>query len=400
MQIRVPKPFNRKKRALSPAPTCFSLIDLGTDTIKLAVVEAGPQGQIRVLGHSLASAGGKNPAGGRGQAAALTEVINIALQQAEDATELTAGRKIVPDYALFVLPGQTTRGRYFEVKQRRGHPARPVSGKEIDALWERALRLTQQGLLKLPGIGPEWLPQTVTAAGLWLDGHLVNDPFGLQGRQLTLAVYGATCQPGIIRAIERLAACLELEIYRLVPAAQSLATIVPAREALVFNVGAGGTECSLIRHDALTAAAWFPLGGRFFTQSISRAFKCPVDDAESLKVAFAAQTLSADDERLVQKSLHTPLNRWVGDIINALAAMPGVSPSYQLPGNLYFTGGSAVLPGLKNRLLLNLREAGFSFGRSPEVVNLGEGPLTDFIAGPTAFRGILFAPVLSLSKTV
>ncbi|MFQ5578159.1 MAG: hypothetical protein ACE5G8_14335 [Anaerolineae bacterium] len=380
-------------------PNYFSLFDVGTDTVKIAVVDVKP-GAINVLGHSLAPVNGRDVAGGRAQAAALAGAINRALQEAEDATEALAGRKIVPDHALFSLPGRALKGQRFSVKQRRSRPGQPITPKELDALWERAVRLAKQGLPSLSGVGDDWVPQTVTPAGLWLDNHLVNDAAGLQGAALSLSVYGVTSHPAILRGLEQLSEKLELEIFRLVPASQALATIVPARDALLLDVGAGGTDCCLMRHDALAAAGRVPAGGTFFTRAMSRAFKCDLESAEALKVAFATGALTAADVTLVRRSLQLPLARWATEIAEAVTAMPPATETRTLPAQLYLTGGSAVLPGLNAALLNGLKEAGFTFERSPEISSLGQTALNGFNHGPSGFRGMLFALALSLAKTV
>ncbi len=391
--------LSKERAAARPTPKYFSLIDLGTDTVKVAVVEVQAE-QVAVLGHSLTSAQGYNIAGGRAQGAKLADVVNSALQDAEDATEALAGRKIVPDHALFLLPDPDQSGKLFTVTQRRDNRRQPVTQAELDALWERALRLTRQGLFELPKVGADWLPQTVTFAGLWLDGRLVNDPPGMFGRELTLSVYGTICPPAIVRALEKLAERLELEIYRLIPASQALAEIVPVKNALVLDVGAESSKCALIRRGALTAVGVAPLGGNFFNRAMCRSFKCRFDDAESLKVAYTSQALSELDNSLVRRSLHRPLKEWAAAMVEAIGQMLNAAGETQLPCRLYFVGGSAILPGLQDYLLDALKELDYTFKRAPEIAFLGEAPLPGYAHNPTDFRGILFAPVLSLAKTV
>ena len=135
---------------------------------------------------------------------------------------------------MFILPGRTLAGKLFTVKQRRSDPAQTINRQEIDALWERATRLAQQGLPALPEVSADWIPQTISPAGLWLNDRLVNDLIGLQGQTISLAVYGVICQPAIIRGLEQLAERLELSIYRLVPACQALTAVVPAPNGAGF----------------------------------------------------------------------------------------------------------------------------------------------------------------------
>lgn len=385
--------------AAEPPPRYVSLIDLGFDTVKVAVAQLDGE-QVTVLGHSLVPANGRDVAGGRAQAAALAGSINTALQEAEDATEALTGRKIVPDHALFTLPGRTLVGKLFTVTQRRKSAIEPIAPKELDALWDRALRLTKQQLFTLPGVMADWSPQTATLADLRLDNQRVNEPVGLRGRTLALSVYGAACHPAMIRGIEQLAGKLEVEIYRLVPAPQSLAVIVPAKDALVFDVGAAGTDCMFIRHDALITAGRVPLGGVFFTRAMSQAFKCSYEDAEALKIAFAADALSEGDVKLVRRSLAQPLKEWATALADVISRMLVLDPDGELPGMFYFCGGGSVLPGLKTGLLYNLKENNFRFERAPEFFRLGETPLKYYRHEPTGFKGILFAQALSLARTI
>jgi cell division ATPase FtsA len=381
----------------SPKPKYFSLIDLGSDTIKVAVVEVGA-GRVAVLGHSLATTQGRNVAGGRAEAAALAATVNGALKEAEDASAAIAGQKVVPDHALFILPGRTLAGKLFTVKQRRPDPAQAIGQREVEALWERATRLAQQGLPALPEVNADWIPQTISPAGLWLNNRLVNDLIGLQGQTISLAVYGVICQPAIVRGLEQLAERLELTIYRMVPACQALTAVIPAREALVFDIGWGGTDCYLIRHDALVAAGHAFMGGDFFTRALAKVFKHNVADAEALKLAYSSSgVLSDKDKALVERGLRAAYRRWAGLVIETINHF---EIGDMLPGQIYFAGGSVLLPGLQIFLLERLKAAGFTFDRAPDLTNLGDSPLPGYSHAPTAFRGMLFAPVLSLAKVV
>jgi cell division ATPase FtsA len=382
----------------SHQPEYFSLLDLGSDTIKAVVVQVA-DGQIHVLGHSLVPAEGKRLAGSRAEEAMLAAIVNRALQEAEDQTEHYLGHKIVPDHVLFALPSHALAGCRFQIDRRRPASAQyqPITAKEAAELWEQTVGQLKPALQKLPGVRPDWQAQTVTLAGFWVDGHLANDPVGLYGQTLSLAVYGITCQPEVLVSLEKLAERLEVEVYQMVAPAQALSMLVPHKDALLLDVGAGHTACYLIRNDALVNAIHIPLGGHFFSRSMAEAFHCDFDSAEALKLAYAADILSEADVNLVERSLHQPLQAW------QTALMEGLSPlvaDQTLPANLIFTGGSAKLPGLLESLFQAVDSQGFSFERSPELSYLGHAPLSDYKNDPLNFRGVLFALALSLGKTI
>lgn len=358
---------------------------------------SSPQ-NIRVLGHGLAEAHGKDIAGGRAQAAALADVTNRALQAAEDATEAAIGRKVVPDDAVFLLPSRALAGTTATASRRRPPRSDAITANELDALWEKAVQKTRQRLQTLPDTGTDWVIQNITQTELRLDGKLVSDPVGLRGRNLSLGAYGVICHPATIRGIEQLAERLDLNIYRLVPTPQALATLITDSDALVFDVGAGGTDCLRVHHSALVNMERVLFGGNFFSRHLSNQFKCDLADAEALKIAFGTDALVENDVRLVRRGLEEPLMRWATEVVSAVNRLLPPADSPLLPSHLYFTGGSAILPGLKNMLLYALKDAGRTFENPPQIANLGEHSLAGYRYHPGGLRGVLFAPVLSAAK--
>ncbi len=370
---------------------------MGLDTVKAAVVDMSSPQNIRVLGHGLAESHGRDIAGGRAQAAELADVTNRALQAAEDATEAAIGRKIVPDDAVFLLPSRALAGVTVTVSRRRPPRSDAISAAELDALWARGVQKTRQRLQTLPD-HTDWLIQNIAQTELRLDGKLVSDPVGLRGRNLSLGAYGVTCHPATIRGIEQLAERLDLNIHQLVPIPQSLAALVPGGDALLLDVGAGGTDCLYVRHGALIDTRRVPFGGNFFSRHLNKRFKCDLVDAEALKIAFGSDSLVENDVRLVRRGLEEPLQRWATETASAINHLLPAVDFPQLPPHLYFTGGSAILPGLKNMLLYALKDAGRTFEHPPQIVNLGEHALAGFRGDPGGLRGVLFAPVLSAAR--
>lgn len=392
------KPHAARKAETPARPRFLSLIDLGLDMVKIAVVDVSSPQEIRVLGHSVAETHGRDIAGGRATAAALTETVNYALQEAEDATESAIGRKVVPDDAAFLLPGRALVGQLVAVEQRRPPRSGVITQKELDTLWQRAAEKTRRALAALPDVTEDWTAHTVTPGELRLDGRLVNEPVGLNGRKLTLSAYGTVCHPATLRGIEQLAERLELNIAGVVPVPQALATLVSAADALVLHVGASGTDCLRVRYDALAGVETVPFGGEFFSRQLSQCFNCAAAEAEALKIAFSTGALTEHDVSLVQRGLTAPLRRWAEEVVVIIGRLFPAEESASLPAHIYFTGGSAGLPGLKNMLLYTLKDAGRTFDRPVEIINLGETALSGFRNHPSGFRGMIFAPVLSSAK--
>ncbi len=282
--------------------------------------------------------------------------------------------------------------------QRRAARQGVITAAELDSLWKKAVEKAQGTLKTLPDTGADWVAQSITQAELRLDGRLVSEPVGLKGRQFSLAVYGTICHPATVRGIEQLADRLELNIFELVPTPQALTTLISNGDALVLNVGAGGTDCLRIQHGALTGNQQVPFGGHFFSRHLSNRFKCNLADAEALKIAFSFNALVENDVALVRHALTQPLQRWAIEVTAAINRLFPAADTPQIPAQVCVTGGSAVLPGLKNMLLYTLKDAGRTFESSPEIINLGENVLPGFHHDPIGLRGLLFAPVLGAAK--
>lgn len=357
--------FRQKK---APQPASFSLVDIGRDTVKALVVLVVPgTHEPQIVGYGVAETGGHDVAGGRLQAAAVTQSVNQALIQAEDRSEAALGQKIVPDDVIFALPGRAARGELITVRQTRPEAATPIKAKEINRLNGRAERLARQKLAQLPVEHGQWQALAVTDAGLRLDDHMVLDGVGLTGQVLTFSVFGVAGQAGVLRALDLLANRLDLLIANVVSSWHALAAGVPYAEAVVLDVGFSGTDICLIRDDALVAAEWFPLGGDFFTQALAQAAEISAGRAEEIKHAWADALLEPQEVEQVEAWLESALYRWYKMVLNVLARFSAGQP---LPWKLYLSGGGSLLPGVERFL----RADPSPFQRAPEVARLRVQP--------------------------
>lgn len=392
----------------------FSLIDFGTDTVKAVVVGRERRG-ARVLGYGFAPGEGHDLGGGRAEVAALAAAADVALEAAEDQTETQGPVKVVPDETLFCIPARLTRGECFTVRQGRADPKTPIKAREMKSAWERVERLARE---RLPLLGDDgsWKPLALTPGAMTVDGHQVNDPVGLKGEELSVSAFGVAVWPSALRAAEAIAERLDLRLTDVIATSQSLAGVVPQREAILLNVGAEGTCLHLIQHDALVATSWWRQGGGFFTQSMGRAFGCSLYEAEALKRAYADYALSERDHSLVTRALAEAVGTWRETLIVRLGQMVrqeslprpvdrSLNPNDagSLPGRVYITGGGSLLPDLVQALRSLETRSALSFRRSLEVEALGPKLGTPTSGRPTLLDvpphplSDLLAPAISLA---
>jgi cell division ATPase FtsA len=361
--------LQRFQRSQTQAHAAYSLVDVGRDTVKTAVLLKIPgTADVQVVGYGTAETGNHDVTGGRNEAEAVVDAVNIALTRAEDSTEQTIGQKIVPDDVIFAVAGRATVGKLVTVRHTRDRASAPVTEKELNKLRLKAERLLPQALVESAFEGGHWLPLAATDAGLMLDNRYVVGGIGLTGREISLSVFGVAVQVSALRALELLAEALNLNLVNVVAAPHALASVAPQAEGIIMDIGFTGTDICLIRHNALVAADWIPFGGHFFTRALIDGLKITQIEADRLKHAFAAGELDDAQADAVAGHLEKALYRWYRAALEVLRQFAAAGP---LPRRIYLTGAASQLAG-PDWLLKS--DAGL-FEAVPEIGYLGQTSL-------------------------
>jgi len=359
-----------------PATKTYSLIDVGQSLVKVAIVLVTPH-EVQWVSHASAVTGGHDIAGGRAEAEAILAAVNVALTQAEDASEAVMGHKIVPDEVIFALPNRATIGQLFIIDQKRLKPHEPISAKELTKLKQTAQRSAEKNWRESLIKEKRWQPVSMTESAWQVDSHLVLQGLGLKGRLVTISLFGVAVEPPLLRGLEFLAEELKLNIHQMVAPAQALAHLVHQSAALILDVGHAGTGVYLIRNSELIMTSWLPLGGHFFTQTLSQTAELKPDMAQALQRAWAANELAAHEVAWLADHLQEPLYRWYDALMELLEELTEDEP---LPRRVYLTGGGSQLPALPELL----RSDPTLFDGAPECYYFGERPFMGFknLAGP------------------
>jgi cell division ATPase FtsA len=372
----------------------YSLVDIGADSIKAAVIST--RHGLTHLGNGLVPAGERLLEGGRAEVAALVNLVNQALKQAEDNARSNTGEYIIPDDVLFAMPPRLCWGELFSVRTLRDQPTAAIGKGELLSLKQRADRLAKQRLPKLDNEdrGP-LVALTASPAGIFLDGRQVVDPVGFKGKELLYQVYGISGLAGGLRALRFLADSLELNMAGVVSPQQSLGPFLREPEALLCEIGAAGTYISVYQQNAVVATRQFRLGGGYFSLALSRSLDLIFIQAEALKKEFSLGHLPEEESRKIAQALKSPLNRWGDELFSQLRTM---EQCRELPGRIYLAGGGALLPGLPEAIKALSLRAEISFKHGLEIKTLGPTGLPGIKECPSGERGLLLVPALSLAS--
>ena len=349
----------RRSRHSAGSPTSYGIVEPGTTTLRLCVVEVD-DGQSTVLGW----AEGRGWTGGEADAASLVNTCDEALVQAEQMAQSSGDRWLLPDQLLVGLPASQLRGRSWAVVQQRPESGRPVDERELEALLERTLRL---GVNRRVGDAPEnhdWLLIDAAPVALTVDGRGVTDPIGFRGRELGAAVFAAMTRLETVQMWGAVAKELEFSSLTLTATPLALAASLPVAHGILVDIGGAATDlvwCSAGRPVVLES---LPIGGHALTGSLARKWGLTAGRAERLKRSYSSNKLSADAEAQVQGVLWPTLLNWLED---TEAAMARLSHDEPLPQHLYLLGGGSALPEMVEAVRSLAWSQRLRFERYPEV---------------------------------
>lgn len=370
-----------------PKVQCYSLLDVGCDSIKVGLLKRPADGTLpQLVGYGHASAERHDLTGGRAEAEAIAEIANRLLTETEDRSIDAAGRKLVPDELICAVPSRATFGQMFIVDLKRPKSHEPISEKEMAQLTKRAESLAWQDLSKLTAEEGHWQPFSLTQTGMQVDGSSVSKGVGLMGRNVSFSLFGLAVEPRVMRALETLANQLNLSLLSCVASSQALAALLPRQQAMVLEIGFSGTGIYLVRNGLLHAANWVAFGGNFFSQALAQSASLKLDTANQLKHDFTNGVLSSHERNWVNKHLEAPRQRWHEAVS---AELTELAQAHGIPRRIYLTGGGSQLTELDKRLRIETAP----FDGAPEILRLKS-------MLPAAFNqsdGCLFAVLAGIS---
>lgn len=134
--------------------------------------------------------------------------------------------------------------------------------------------------------------------------------------------------------------------------AVALRTVHPHETAAVIDIGHTYTRLIVATPERIVLARTVMTAGRQITQSIAKAFKLPLDEAERIKHQYASIVAPSDapndQMRLMSEAITAPLKNLVREIRRSLQSTYA-REKIEVP-LLYITGGSTQIKGL-DRLL-------------------------------------------------
>ncbi|MEA2635113.1 MAG: cell division protein FtsA [Chloroflexota bacterium] len=349
----------------------YTALDIGTEYIKALVVKREGRNGV-VLGASrqrqeITDMQGGVPSNIQG----IIDSCDRAMSQAEDMCDT------IPGQAVIGIAGEQVKGLSTTVTIPRADPNLKINEVELlqtlQLVQKRALREAQHAMsleLGVPDVNVKVINSAIT--GVRIDGYVVNDPSGFQGRTMVITVFNTFAPLTHVGALQTIASELDLELIATVAEPYAMARCAATDEVYDFggifiDIGGGTTDIALIRNGGIEGTRMFPIGGRVFTKKLASRFGISFADAEAVKLRHSKGELPVEHAEKVSAVLARDAEVLVEGIAITLQEM---SKGDRLPTAIYLAGGGSALPEVKNQLQVFRWEDKLPFARTPTVTVL------------------------------
>jgi cell division protein FtsA len=224
-------------------------LDIGTEYVKALVARVGSDKKVEIIG-----VGRSHQSLQDMQAGAISDIASVvsncddALNQAEQQAGVSART------AVLGIAGELVKGTTTTVRCTRKNPTKPLDITEIEQIillvQERAeLKAKQQLAWELGGKSVEIRLVNSALVSIDIDGYMVTNPVGFQGKEVLVQLYTAFAPLIHIGALERTAQELDLDLLAVAAEPFAVARSVIGDDpnanisAILMDVG-GGYSCN------------------------------------------------------------------------------------------------------------------------------------------------------------
>lgn len=347
-------------------------LDIGTEYVK-ALIGRVNDGEIEIIGVGRAHQGLSDmQAGAVADIGAVVENCDAALNDAEKQAGVSARGAIIG------IAGELVKGTTTTVRVARKTPNKALDMPEVEKIiklvQERAEAKAKKELAwELGGKNIDVRLVNSALVGIEIDGYVVTNPIGFQGRDVVVQLYTAFAPLVHIGALERVAEQLDLELVAVAAEPFAVARSVIGDDqtntmsAVLMDVGGGTTDIAVINDGGVQGTKMFGIGGRAYTRGVERSLSVEFDLAEKLKLALAEGKVPQRQVLAMEAALTKTLDVWMGGVELALGEFTKLD---HLPHRLLLCGGGSSLDMLMDRLHDSDWYTHLPFTRKPVVQHI------------------------------
>jgi cell division protein FtsA len=311
------------------------------------------------------------------QGGAVTDITGVVqnCDQALRMAEKMAG--VVAKDVVIGIAGELVKGTSTTVKYKRPSPQARIEMPELrrilDRVQFRAFQRAREQLSWETGYQDIEVKLVNTAiVDVEIDGYRVTNPIGFQGRDVSIQLFCAFAPMVHLGALQTVANNLDLNLINIAAEPFAVAKSVGVQDssefsAIFIDIGGGTTDIALVNNGGVEGTRMFAIGGRSFTKRIAQVTGKTFDQAEKLKLDYAAGKLGQRAAAQIAKGLESDIKVWLSGVELSLSEFDKVD---HLPAKILLCGGGTGLPEIMTALKGGDWYKKLAFARPPVVSHI------------------------------
>lgn len=322
------------------------------------------------------------------QAGAVADIDGVALTCQRAIEQASQMARVKPTKAVLGVAGEFIKGLTTNFAYQRSSPEEEIDLAELKNIiqkiqWKSFDQLRSQ--LALETGQPEVEIRLVNALinELRIDSYQVTNPLGFQGKEIFLSIFNVYAPLVQLRALESIAAKLNLELLSIVAEPYALtksSSFEPKVGGIFIDVGGGTTDIILVRQGRVEGIKSLALAGQAFTKRLSQTLGLGSIEAETIKIKHTQQQLSHNVQRKIREILERDIKIWSRGVELILEEF---SQTEFFPPLILLCGGGSLLPGIRNILRRESVQTEwlnkFPFSQKPKIRFIHSGQIANMV---------------------
>lgn len=327
----------------------FLTVDIGSNAIKVMAfdIERGEKGSVAVI----TGIGKQDLLEESTRGGVIVDVDDVSEALKIAVVEACNGDEKIKN-TIFGVSGGLSIGLMTTVRISRGKNSK-ISEKEIDAIFEKIYDAShdqaQNKLLKTTG-NTDTDIQMITSSVVYtkINGKYVDDPIGMEGQKLEMAVFTSFVPSYHLDSLQEIANKSDLNVMAVGSTMYSLVkSIGYSKDAdfdgVIMDIGGEVTEVGVIFSGGIVDSQNLDIGGAHFTHELGRNMDLSFKDAEHKKLEYSYGRLPESDALLIRGYMDNLLDTWLHGVELLFQEFEGVKT---FAPSIYMVGGGAELPDI------------------------------------------------------
>ncbi len=355
----------------NPQEQYLVVLDIGTEFVKALIGRVAGEA-IEIIG-----VGRQRQRLTDMQSGAVTDIAGV-VENCDSALKVAEKMSgVVAKDVVIGIAGELVKGASTTIKYKRTQPSVPIDMPELkkilDRVQWRAFERAREQLSWETGYQEIDVKLVNTAiVDVSIDGYRVTNPIGFQGRDVSIQLFNAFAPMVHLGALQMVARNLDLNLINIAAEPFAVAKSVGQKDssefsALFIDIGGGTTDIALVNNGGVEGTKMFAIGGRSFTKRIAQVTGTGFEEAERMKLEYAAGKLAQKNAKLVEEAVTSDINVWLGGVELSLAEFNRVD---HLPAKILLCGGGTGLPQIAQALKGSQWYKSLPFARKPIVSHI------------------------------